>query len=242
MKLRFLALCLLLCSLLTLTAFAQENDALLLDVADVLTEKEEAEVLAKLQKISVDVDVAVITLDESHEGDMEWLANEWYDQMGYRDGILLLWRRGTSYNEYYLLCDGRGMDIFDDDVLDALEGDCVDHLRDKNFEEAFLTFADVCEEAIADYGRISIMPIIFCIAIGAILSFVIPMASLKGELKSVRSKPAAQSYVRAGSFCLTTQRDIFLYHRVIATPKPKNNSSGGRPRGGGGRAGRGGRC
>ena len=242
MKLRILALCLLLCSLLTLTAYAQENSALLLDVADVLTEKEEAKVLANLQKISVDVDVAVITLDESHEGEMEWLANELYDQMGYRDGILLLWRRGTSYNEYYLLCDGEGVDIFDDDVLDELEGDCVDHLRDKNFEEAFLTYADVCEEAIASYGRISIMPIILCIAIGAILSFVIPMASLKGELKSVRSKPAAQSYVRSGSFRLTTQRDIFLYHRVIATPKPKNNSSGGRSGGGGSRSGRGGRC
>ncbi len=242
MKLRILALCLLLCSLLTLTVFAQEDTALLQDLADVLTEKEEAKVLANLQKISVDVDVAVITADASYQGSMEGLANKFYDNMGYRDGILLLWRRGTEYNEYYFLCDGKGVDIFDDDILDALEGDCVDHLRDRNFEEAFLTFADVCEEAIASYGRLKIMPIIFCIAIGAILSFVIPMASMKGELKSVRSKPAAQSYVRSGSFQLTTQRDIFLYHNVIATPKPKNNSSGGRSGGGGSRSGRGGRC
>lgn len=242
MKLRILVLCLLLCSLLTLTAFAQEDAALLQDFADVLTEREEAKVLENLQKISTDVDVSVITLDADHFGSMESVANDFYDNMGYRDGILLLWRRGTEYNEYYFLCDGKGVDIFDDSVLDALEGDCVDHLRDKNFCEAFLTYADVCEEAIAAYGRIKIMPIILCILIGAVLSFVIPMASLKGELKSVRSKPAAQSYVRSGSFKLTTQRDIFLYHNVVATPKPKNNSSGGRSGGGGGRSGRGGRC
>ncbi len=245
MKLRFFALCLLLCSLLTMVAFAaeyEENLPLLFDAADVLTDAEEQKIRNELNRISVDYDIIVMTVDGMEYEDVYDFAYDAYHGMEYRDGIMLLWRRGSEYNEYCFLPVGEGEKVFDDDVLDALEGDCVDHLRDRDFAEAFLTYADVCEEAMADYGRISILPILLCIVIGAILSFVIPMASLKGQLKSVRSKPSAQSYVRAGSFHLTTQRDMFLYHRVVRTPKPNKNSSSGRSGGGRSHAGRSGRC
>ena len=242
MKIRVFALCLLLCALLSLTAFAWESDARLQDYADVLTEKEETKVLAKLDAISSNLDVVVATIDEGDPGKMWVVAQEIFIKSGYTDGIILLWRRGTEYNEYYFLPVGEGEKIFDDDVLDALEGDCLTHLRNKNFSKAFLTYADVCEEAIAAYGRVDTTPIILCILLGAVLSTLIPMASLKSQLKSVRSKPAAESYVRTGSFALTEQRDIFLYRNVTRVAKPKNNSSGGRSGGGGGRAGRGGRC
>ena len=240
MKLRLLALCLLLCALLSVTALAADSEDLLNDYADILTEQEEATVLARLQEVSQGVDVAVATFDKGIQGDMWALAQNYCGTMGIEDGIVLIWRRGVDYNEYYFLPVGKGEKIFDDSVLDRLEGKCVDELRTKDFASAFGVYANVCELAINDRNRVNLMPIVLSILIGAALSFLIPMASLKGELKSVRSKPAAQSYVRENSFRLTTQRDIFLYRNVVRTAK-QSSSSGGRS-GGGGRSGRGGRC
>ena len=62
MKLRLLALCLLLCALLSVTALAADSEDLLNDHADILTEQEEATVLARLQEVSQGVDVAVADL------------------------------------------------------------------------------------------------------------------------------------------------------------------------------------
>ena len=74
---------------------------------------------------------------------------------------------------------------------------------------------------------------------GAVLSFLIPMSVLKGQLKSVRMQAAASSYVRPGSMELRQQRDIFLFRNVTRTARPKNNSSSGG--GGGGSRSTGGR-
>ena len=60
--------------------------------------------------------------------------------------------------------------------------------------------------------------------LGAILSFLIPMSYLKGQLKSVRAKDTAADYVRPGSMEVTTRRDIYLYRNVTRVAKPKDNS------------------
>ena len=65
---------------------------------------------------------------------------------------------------------------------------------------------------------------VIAVLLGVVLSALIPMNVLKGELKSVRAKAAATDYVRSGSMNLTQDKDIFLYHTVTRTEKPKNNS------------------
>ena len=77
--------------------------------------------------------------------------------------------------------------------------------------------------------------------VGAVLSFLIPMSVLKGQLKSVRMQAAASSYVRPGSRELRQQRDIFLFRNVTRTARPKNNSSSGGGGGGGSSRSTGGR-
>ncbi|MBQ8893802.1 MAG: hypothetical protein IJ043_05275 [Clostridia bacterium] len=64
---------------------------------------------------------------------------------------------------------------------------------------------------------------------------LITVTVMKGKLKTVRCRPGAEAYTRAGSMKLTVQQDQFLYSNVSRTPRPKSNSSGG---GGGSRGGR----
>ena len=69
------------------------------------------------------------------------------------------------------------------------------------------------------------------------LSFLIPMSVLKGQLKSVRMQNAASSYVRPNSMQLTRERDLFLYRNVTRTARPKNNSGSGSSSGSSGSSG-----
>lgn len=62
------------------------------------------------------------------------------------------------------------------------------------------------------------------LAAGALLSFLVPMAIFKRQLKSVRRQTGASDYVRPNSMRLTQQRDLFLYRSVTRTPKPKANN------------------
>ena len=80
------------------------------------------------------------------------------------------------------------------------------------------------EETSQDDGSMT-TEIIVAVVIGIILSFLIPMSILKGQLKTVRHQAAAADYVRPNSMNLTNKRDIFLYRRVVRTeiPKPNNN-------------------
>ncbi len=67
--------------------------------------------------------------------------------------------------------------------------------------------------------------VIVAIVLGIVLSFLIPMSILKGQLKTVRRQTAAANYVRPNSMHLTAQRDIFLYRNVVRTEIPKANNN-----------------
>ena len=80
-----------------------------------------------------------------------------------------------------------------------------------------------------------------CIGIGLVLALVV-VGGMKMGMKSVRNQTAAGSYVKDGSLNITESRDMFLYHTVTRTEKPKekeggsstHTSSSGREHGGGG--------
>ena len=67
--------------------------------------------------------------------------------------------------------------------------------------------------------------IIIAVVLGIVLSFLIPMSILKGQLKTVRQQAAAADYVRPNSMNLTSKRDIFLYRRVVRTEIPKQDNN-----------------
>ena len=49
---------------------------------------------------------------------------------------------------------------------------------------------------------------------------------MKGKLKSVREKAAADSYVKRDSMVLRENSDLFLYHTVTKTARAKDSDSG----------------
>ena len=63
------------------------------------------------------------------------------------------------------------------------------------------------------------------ILIGLVIAFIC-VGVMKSKLRTVRSQPAANSYVKAGSMQLREQRDLFLYRTVTKRPKPKSSGSG----------------
>ncbi len=72
--------------------------------------------------------------------------------------------------------------------------------------------------------------IIISLVIGIVVAFIV-VSSMKSKLKSVISKNGAEGYAVSGTPDITDGKDIFLYSKVAAIPKPqepKNNSSSGR--------------
>ena len=50
---------------------------------------------------------------------------------------------------------------------------------------------------------------------------------MRSRMKTVHMKPDAADYMKDGSLHINRSRDIFLYHQVTRTAKPKEESSGG---------------
>ena len=52
------------------------------------------------------------------------------------------------------------------------------------------------------------------------------VGGMKGKLKTVRYKAAADSYMKKDSLVLRENNDLFLYHTVTKTAKAKDSESG----------------
>ncbi len=263
-KLCVVFLVLLTLSAVTCLAFA-DGGVRLDDGAGLLTVSEKEMLLNKLDEISArqNVDIVVVTVDNLGGEDITDYADDYFDYNGFgnkplRGGALLLVAMDESEmwistSEY---CIKALTDAGIDYILDEIEG----ALSDGKYFDAFDTFAHLCDEFItqADSGRpydrdnlphepLSIVAFFVCLAVGAAIGGL-TVLSMKNELKSVRFKTEANSYVRCGSFNLTQSRDMFLYRHVSRRKRPESTGGGrsggssvhvgssGRSHGGGGRS------
>ena len=244
---------LLLCALLALPAFAAEgaHPLRLIDKVGRLSAQEKAKIIARLDAVSEenDFDVAIVIVPAEEVGSqIEAYADRYFEENDYgmgsdESGILLVIsiRNETDGEKvnYAYTTFGKDARPFDDDAFDRLDEAFLPALRERDYVTSCLAFADTCGE-IAASGGIPVVPwVIISLIAGAVLSFLIPMSVLKGQLKSVRMQNAARSYVRPNSMQLTQERDLFLYRNVTRTARPKNNSSSGSS--GGSRSSTGGR-
>ena len=60
--------------------------------------------------------------------------------------------------------------------------------------------------------------------VGLFAAFI-GMSVMKSGMKSVSMRKSAADYLRAGSFKPGRQQDLFLYHTVTMTARPKNNDN-----------------
>lgn len=226
--------------LLTVAVSAEGYDRLI-DAAGLLDEYERANIESVLDEISERrcMDVAIATVTDTNGTDIRTFADEFYEEHGYgygadHDGVLLIISIATR--DYYISTEGYGLTAFTGDALDYVGESVVPSLSALEYEQAFLTFAEIADELIglaldgepyqAVNEPLSPVWIFICLLIGAAVAGIVVLVMV-GSLKSSRSQRAADSYIKKGSFGITDSRDLFLYRTLRKTPKPQNDSSNG---------------
>lgn len=239
-----------------------EEPKRLVDMADLLTDSEEAELLQELNEISVrqQFDIVVVTTPSLDGKSAMEYADDFYDYNGYGmgenyDGALLL--VDMNSRQWWISTAGYGITALTDAGIDYIADEFLPYLGDGEYYKAFSKYAGLCDDFVTQAREgeaydVSNMPkeafpvatrLGMSIIIGIIVGFV-GVTALKGQMKSVRAQSAAGSYVTQEGLNLHTSRDRFLYvHRDRERlPEPDHGkggssthiSSSGRSHGGGG--------
>lgn len=249
-------LILILCMTLTVTAAQLPR---LVDGADLLTDSEEQNILARLDEISErqQFDVVIVTTNTLDGKSPMAYADDFYDDNGYGfgasyDGVLLL--VSMEDRDWWISTCGYGITAFTDWGIDCLSDQFLPDLGNGFYEDSFETFIDGCDDYITlarngkpfDVGQEPFDPgsaLFISAVVGLIAAFVI-VSSMKGQLKSVRQQSAA-NYLKQDSMKITDARELFLYRNVSRTIRQTESSgssggsrthtsSSGRSHGGGG--------
>ena len=221
----------------------------LYDLAGLLSETEYNDILATLDEISLrqKMDVTIVTAEDLDGFDTaEEYADYAYEycKFGYgesRDGILLL--ISMENRDWAISTCGYGITVFTDAGLKYIMKQMKPELSSDNFAGAFKIFAEQCDDFItqarsgAPYDKqnlprepLSPLWFIGSLVLGIVSALAI-VSGMKGKLKTVRYKAAADSYVKKDSLQLRENSDLFLYNTVSKTPKAsdsdKDKSSSG---------------
>lgn len=235
---------------MSVTAFASDNEGFtneyyrVVDMAELLSESETDALIEMLDEISQrqNMDVIVATTDDLDGYSVRDYADNLYDycNFGYgknRDGLLLL--ISMEDGDWYISTCGYGITAFTDAGIQYIGKQITSDLSDGDYAAAFTEYAELCDDFITQaktdepYDNrnlprepLSLIWIPISIAVGLVISMIIVL-QMRSKLKTVRSQAAANSYMKNGSMNITESRDLFLYHTITRTPKPKESSSSG---------------
>ena len=227
--------------LLLLVSPALAENRRVVDEAAVLTAEEELrleEYIAGIRE-NYKFDVLILTMDSIGDRQGDYYAADYYDHNGYgegknHDGVCFFYVREGDRNEntVFFVKTGSGERIFDPDADDEIANQIRPYMRQKNYGGAIAQYVLEVEKRL-EYqkpnNRANRMLPIFLgsgLLIGAIVAF-----SYKSQMKTVRRKAGASSYIRDGSFRLSRQQDIYLYTTTTRRRIQTDNNRGG---GGGG--------
>ena len=216
----------------------------LTDEADLLSDSEEKDLLAKLDEISdrQKCDVVVATVN-SLEGKtaMEY-ADDFYDYNGYgygedRDGIILV--ISMEDRDWWMSTCGYGITAFTDAGQKYMSDKFIPMVSDGEYADAFTKYADLCDEFLTQaktgepYDKsnmpkesLNIIWLPIDLAVGLFAAFIADSLK-KSKLKTVRRKAAAQDYMVDGSFRVTKNYDRFITKNVTTRVIHRDDDSGG---------------
>ena len=214
------------------------------DMADLLSDNEEAQLRSKLDEISnrqnADV-VFVIVNSTGNKSPMEF-ADDYFDYNGFRpDGILML--VSMQDRDWWISTTGRGITAVTDDAYERYEEESVTYLTYGNYATACSKFADLSDEFLTleangtpyhkpEEKRSSGLGAAGVISAGVGLATgAIGTGSMKSKLKSVHSKQNASEYMKRDSLNIVDASEIYLYSNVTRTYIDRDRGSSG---GGGG--------
>ena len=245
-----------LCALVVFPAFMPASQVLadtygttgkslpLLTDAEMLLDETEAETVQnRLEEVSdkYNMDVVIVTTGSLGNRTATEFADDFFDYNGYGrgadfDGILLLvseWQR-----EWAISTTGYGIYAFTDAGLDYMEENFVYLLSSGDYYLAFMEFADLCDEFLAqaqtgdpyDVGNMPKEPfsmfwVFAAVVVGLIVALIVT-GSMKSEMRSVSPREVANDYVISGSLNVTDSREMYLYRRVTKVARPKDEDSG----------------
>ena len=213
------------------------------DYADVLTDSEEAELIAKLEALGseYDIEIGAITVDSYEGKDPQDFADDFYHYNGYGygendDGLIVVFNtgKGDGNRNLAISTHGKGIELLTDLEIDRIIEMMINPIKNGDFAGAFDNFVTECEGAFDE--SISIIWIPVSILVGFGLAFLIVKIQAS-KLKNVVQKSDAADYVN--NVILTYQDDRFMYKNVTSSPKAKSESSSthtsssGRTHGGG---------
>ena len=207
---------------------------LVVDQADLLSDEEEKQLVARLEEISdrFVLDLAVVTVTDFGGKTPEAFADDFYDYNGYgrgedADGALIVYKPGAAgQRRLQISTCGKAINALTDAKIDSILNGIKDYFINEDYIGGFNAFADQCDDAFEIEFNPSVSP--FWIPICLIIGFVIAFAITKirtNSLKSVRKKVDASDY--ATGVAVTDRSDVFLYRNVSKTPIPKDTGSGG---------------
>ena len=216
----------------------------LVDRVELLTDREESELLSKLDEISErqKMDVVVVTVDGLEGKTAMAYADDFYDYNGYgygdsRDGILLL--ISMEERDWRISTCGYGITVFTDAGQEYISDKFLPYLSDGDYSEAFTKYADLCDAFITqaredkpyDVGnlpkeKLSPLWIFVDLLIGLVIAVIIGFIK-KGSLTSVKMQYAAQDYIVDNGIVLTHSSDRFVNTIVTTRKIEKDDDSDG---------------
>ena len=217
----------------------------LTDSAGLLSEEEAQNILTKLDEVSErqKFDIVILTVDSLEGATATEYADDFFDYNDYgmgedKSGILFLIT--MSERKRCISTHGEAIQIFTDAGQEYMTDNFGSYLSDGEYYEGFMKFADLCEKFIiqAQSGEPydvenlpeETIPFYMIFLISLVVGFVIALivtGVMRSRMKTVHMKPDAADYMKDGSLHINRSRDIFLYHQVTRTAKPKEESSGG---------------
>lgn len=229
------------CLLSALPVYAEFERPPITDSVGYLTEEQNKELSARLDKIreQYNFDIVFVSEDRLSAYDAQASADDIYDYNGYGygenyDGILFY--IADSEREYHFSVCGSGEAIFNENGLAYLEKKIVPYLKKDNYYAAVKSYADHTEELLemAAEGkpfnkRQHSTKYILCVAAGALfLPLILAYFMMHKRLcamKTAVKEDYAGNYMKPNSMNLDFSRDIFLYGTVTKTEKAKSDSS-----------------
>lgn len=218
---------------------AAEDLLRIADMADLLSDSEEAELSDLLDEISErqQVDVVVVTVD-SMEGDTaEVYADDFYDYNGYgfgdeRDGVLLL--VSMEDRDWHITTRGYGITAVTDAGREYMAEIFLPDLSAGDYAAAFTSFANLCDDFITQakteesYEDDPVGYFVGSLVMSFVIAFVISLivtGIMRMQMNSVHSQSRADNYMKPGSMQLTKKNDLFLYKHINRTEKVEDTSS-----------------
>ena len=227
-------------------AFAAEEitPPRLVDNADLLSDSEEKDLLAKLDEISTRQgnDVVIVTVSSLEGKTATEYADDFFDYNYYgqgpsESGILFL--VSMSERKWAISTKGDCIPAFTDAGQEYIINKIKPDLSDGNYNQCFNDFAQLSDDFLTQAANgspydvnnlprdmFSGLRVLVALAAGIVISLIIVYA-MKSKLKTVRKQPAANCYVKQGSMNVTRSNDLFLYSHTSRVRKAESSSSRG---------------